>query len=295
MVHPKKVPVRGGLSPIKVMLRPFHDLVLSTQFLTVLPLPAWPEADGQADSRRMAQASWTFPLVGLILGAILAAANWLMTRALPSEWTLPFGAISPSGARSPSGAALPSSVADLLTIGVLIWLTGGLHIDGLADTCDGLFSRRPRERVLEIMRDSRVGSFGVMGIVLDILARFVLLNSLGPAKLPALILVPVLSRWMMVLAARIHPYARAEGGLGKAFTEHIGAREVVLASITALLLAVALLRGTGLLIAGVVLLLTLGASKWIANKIGGMTGDTFGAVNELAEVGGLLALVLLRA
>lgn len=276
-------PVKAARDSSGVVRRPFgaviriiQDLALSMQFLTVLSVPVpmaaslSGEEGGKVAGERMARAAWTFPLAGLLLGAILAGVNRL------AVW------------------ALPSTIADLLTVGALIALTGGLHMDGLADTCDGLFSRRPKERILEIMRDSRVGSFGVIGIVMDLLARFALLGALGRAKWPALILIPVLSRWVMVLVAWLHPYARAEGGLGKAFTEYIGARETVLASVMAMLLAPALLGWTGLILAGVAVLLALGAGRWIAGKIGGMTGDTFGAINELAELGSLLALVLLR-
>ena len=135
-----------------------------------------------------------FPLVGFIIGLILA--------------TLAFG-----------GSTLFSSltVAVLITAGEGI-LTGGLHLDGYMDACDGIFSGRPRERMLEIMKDSRVGSMGVIGLFILLALKITLLSELPVEVLiPSVAVMPLLGRWAMVLAIWRFPYARAEG-LGAYFS-----------------------------------------------------------------------------
>ena len=173
---------------------------LALGFLTTLPVRATPYApDGLGKA-----AAW-FPLVGLLLGLLLAA---LHAAAL---WL--FG-------------PLPAAV---LLVAVWAGLTGGLHLDGLADCCDGLLAPVNRERRLEIMRDPRVGSFGVIGLVLALLAKTAAVYALSsappvglwagagawPGLLPALLLAPPLARWWILVAAR-QPAARA-GGRGSRF------------------------------------------------------------------------------
>lgn len=260
------------------------EFLLALQFLTMIPVTV----RGKVESYNLARAMAWFPLVGLIIG--------LLSVVLYSLSALVF----------------PDSVCNLLVIGFLVVITGNMHGDGLMDTVDGIFSGRPKERILEIMKDSRVGSHGVAAGVLLLLAKFVLLGQIsGELKMAALITVPVLGRWAQVYGAAVFPYARIEGGTGS-FTDQVGRRELLWASLTLLIVCFgmfvfrpamltgalagygitdSLLKGTVLIggtVAGIIW-----SARYISRKLGGLTGDTYGAMNEFAEVTALLMLVLL--
>lgn len=217
----------------------------------------------------LARSMFWFPWVGLILGLGFFACFGILA-------VLPF--------------FLPVAVAVLLVVTVLA--TRGLHLDGLADTVDGLGGgKTPKER-LAIMKDSHLGAFGAMSLVLVLLLKFALLVTCWWKVEPtSLILYPVLSRWGMVFLAYLSPYARAEGGLGEAMTTGVSGRVTLGATISALVLAAALARLTGLLLlalSGVVVWLI---SIYFKKKLGGITGDVLGAANEVLEImvlGGLL-------
>ena len=201
-----------------------------------------------------------FPLVGLLIGISAAVVHFLLSYVLAPQ------------------------VCDLVAIAFMVIVTGNMHGDGLMDTADGIYSGRPRERILEIMRDSCVGSHGVMAGVLVLLAKFVLLGQLPPeVKQFALILTPAMGRWAQVYGATVYPYARTGGGTG-GFTDHVGRREIFWASLTALAAAVLLFGLWGGILAGAVLVGTAAIGRYIAAKIGGMTGDTLGAMSEMTEV-----------
>lgn len=238
---------------------------LALTFLTILPWPR-PVLAGPED---LARSLVWFPWVGLLLGALYAAAGHLALHLWP-----------------PAGAA-----ALLLVLTVI--LTRGLHLDGLADTLDGLGGGRDPQSRLTVMKDSRLGAFGAMGLILALLLKGVFLTLLLEAgRLSALLLFPVVSRGGMVLLARLSPYARPEGGLGRAMTEGVTG-PVALGALAPVLLACLLFyggRGVVLLVAAGLLILTL--SRVFTRLLGGVTGDVLGAANELLEV---LALALLSA
>ncbi|MHB0911853.1 MAG: adenosylcobinamide-GDP ribazoletransferase [Armatimonadota bacterium] len=231
-----------------------RGLLSAFQFLTRLPIPGKGDLSGSVPY---------FPVVGLAIGAVAAGADALVGRAL---------------------APLPTSVVTVL---VLLGASGFLHLDGLADTADGFLSSRPRERILEIMRDSRVGPMGVMAIVAVLLLKVSLLASAtGPSRLYAVLLAPVAGRCALVITMAALPYAR-EQGLCSAFS----------ASKWAALWAVAFLLGagylTGLLWAAVAsIAATLLVAGYSHLKIRGMTGDTLGATCELVEIVPLLVAAL---
>src|SRR2546423_10358470 len=167
---------------------PPGDLVEALHFLTRLPLPATRALRGPAT------ALAAFPLAGLVLGLLLAGLDAIL-----------------------SGMSLPWITRDILLVVALVLLTGGLHLDGLMDTCDGLWGGHSAEQRLAIMRDSRVGSYGVLGGVSVLLLKLGGLEALhGTRRTSALIIAPVLARWALVLAAAIYPPARPDG-LGAAF------------------------------------------------------------------------------
>jgi adenosylcobinamide-GDP ribazoletransferase len=238
----------------------------AVQFLTVLPVGSSRPATAEALRRSRAY----FPLVGAGLGALAA----LVDRA--------------------GQVVLPPTVCAALALTVLAVLTGGLHLDGLMDSCDGLFVwRTPAER-LAIMRDSRVGSYGVSGGVLVLLLQFACLSSLtGWLRSGGIIAMTTLGRWAMVYATVAFPYARPEG-LGAAFTQGAGRRELLLATLLALAIAGAALRQLGpplLVLAWLTAWLTARATL---RKLPGLTGDIYGAINEVVVLTALLALSIVQ-
>jgi len=227
--------------------------------LTRLPLPAVP-FDEVACGRSIA----FFPAVGFFLGSILAAL----------EWT--------------AGWFYPTQVRAALLVAGMVVLTGGIHLDGFIDSIDGLFSGRPRERKLEIMRDSRVGAFGVIGIICLLLLKYSLFQGLTDQALTRLLpVIPALSRWGMSLAIVAFPYARQEG-LGKFYVAYAGNKELVVATIMAAA-AAALLGPPGIWLMTTAGAVTLLAGWKIKKELCGLTGDTYGFINEFLEVVLLLA------
>jgi len=165
-----------------------------------------------------------------------------------------------------------------------IFLTGGIHFDGLLDSADGLFSGQSRERSLEIIRDSRVGSMGVMAGILNVMLRYSVLNTLPGAILPGLLITQgVTGRWVMSLALRLFPYARKDGGLGQVFTEEKGIINITLSTLLAIAVMWLANGPTGIVIGLTVWGLSLLVAVWAARKLGGLTGDVYGALNEVAE------------
>jgi adenosylcobinamide-GDP ribazoletransferase len=243
------------------------------RFLTIIPVPLWREASPEEVGRSLSY----FPLVGLIIGLILVVLNWLL------------------------GLILPPAVVNGLLIAAMVLLSGALHLDGFIDTCDGLGGHRTVEDRWRIMHDSRAGAFGIVGAVVLLLVKYASLSSVPSNLMTAtLVIMPVVSRWAMVYAVFAYPYARPDG-LGKVFKE--GASGSGLALATVFTLAVAMGAAwwaktgyfylAGLVIVSGIWLLTLLMATYLKRKLAGLTGDTYGAINEVAEVGVLLIVGLL--
>ena len=171
---------------------------------------------------------------------------------------------------------------------LLAWviITGGLHLDGFADSCDGLLATVSVDRRLEIMRDPRTGSRAVIGLVLLLLGKWLCLRDVA---LPYLVLAPVVGRWVMTIAVIYVDYAR-DKGLGAFFREGATWREVSIATMT--LLLVTLWADALIVVLGVMLGAGL-ITMWAARRLGGgITGDVYGALCEMSEwlclLGGLL-------
>jgi adenosylcobinamide-GDP ribazoletransferase len=233
-------------------------LPLALTFLTKLPWP-W---RGPADAAALARSMFWFPWVGAILGLIFWAAWAGLQKVLPT----------------PAAAAL--------LLALTVWVTGGLHLDGLADTADGLGGGRTPEERLRIMKDSRVGAFGVISLILGLVLKFSLFLSLATqtAGAGALLLFPVISRWGMVLLAYLSPYARPQGGLGQAMTLGVSPRVLIGASLSAGGLALLILGAPGLVLFIAAAALVWLGSLYFHHRLGGITGDVLGATNEVLEV-----------
>ncbi len=230
-------------------------LFAALSFLTVLPLPArW-----LGTEEDLGRSLIWFPLVGALIGL--------------------FASIIDLGL----GMILPPTVVSVITVLILLAASGGLHMDGLADSADGFFSSRSRERMLEIMRDSRSGPMGVMAICALLLLKVTTLATVpAPLRMTTIVLMPLAGRTALTVSLAVLPYARSTGGLAKVFRPSLR-----MGLITAVLLTGAgwLLQGyPGLLAAGGALLGTLLLAAYSKRKIGGFTGDTLGATCELIEL-----------
>jgi adenosylcobinamide-GDP ribazoletransferase len=242
---------------------------IAVQFFTRLPIPRWVGFEQEW----LHHASRYFPLVGLVVGAIAA------------------------GVYAAAALLFPAPVAAVLSTAATIYATGAFHEDGFADACDGLGGGMTRERVLEIMKDSRVGAYGAIGIALMLAVKCTALAMLPPADaIGALLLAHPLSRLAATTLIWRMEYARAEGK-AKPLAERMTTPEFAIAATTVAIAAAALL-GAGLLDLSA-LLAALGASLaaawWLARKfarrIGGYTGDCLGAVQQLAEAAIYLAVL----
>ncbi len=242
-----------------------RELQLAFVLLTRLPVGKLPDPPPP-----LARAVWAFPLTGLVTGAIL----WLVFT-----YALAFGS--------------PPLVAAFLALGAVILLTGGLHHDGLADLADGLGGGRDKDHALEIMRDSRIGSYGVLALVFAVTLSGAALAEIGTSlSLADALLIGVSSRLYMVVAMwRLSP-AR-DNGLGKqvsAVPAH--------ACLPGATLAIILLVWTGgfkLLVLGLMALIAVFLARLARQKIGGQTGDVLGAIQSSSESAGLIGLAMLGA
>jgi adenosylcobinamide-GDP ribazoletransferase len=255
----------------RVVVSQYKEFAAAVQFLSVLPVPGSPQLfeKGEVTPRLIIGCEY-FPLVGLLLAVLL----WLLVLLL--------------------APLVPPLVLAAFLVAALIILTGGLHLDGLMDSCDGLFGGSTRERKLEIMRDSRVGSFGVLGAIGIVLLKFALFASLSAGVLPlALVLALPAARWAMVLVLRVFPSARPTG-LGAAFHQAVRTKRLLLTGIVTL--AIVLIAGhvLGLIVWMAVTAIALILGFGITRSIGGLTGDSYGAIEEVAEVVALLVLVMVR-
>jgi len=244
------------------MIRRF---LVAIQFLTRLPVPRALNAS-EAD---IGKAAAFFPLVGVIVGGGAALVFVVLQRILP----------------------LSASVFCAIVFAVFI--TNGFHEDGLADSFDGFGGGWTKDRVLEIMRDSRIGTYGTLALIFVILGKFTFLSSLPAGQIWRwLIVAHTASRWTILPLCGWLPYARVEGQ-GKLVAKQVGALEVVIATAT-LLVAFLLLPWRAALAALLVTsLVTLVSGLYFRARLQGITGDCLGAANQLTEVGLYLAAVVL--
>jgi len=244
------------------------SFLAALQFLTGIPV----RLKRELSPAQLGRATAYFPLVGLIIGGILAGLNWLLNLILPA------------------------AVVNVLLIVALVILTGALHLDGFADTCDGIAGHKPVAERWKVMRDSRTGAFGVVGVALLLLVKYVSLDNVPPASMTAVLLfMPVVSRWAMVYAIFAFRYARPEG-LGTAYKNATRWPQITAATVFTLAVAAALyplFSVTGfLLILGVWIIATAFAF-YLKYKFAGLTGDTYGAINEVAEVMTLIFVIVI--
>lgn len=248
-------------------------LLAAIRFLTSIPLPWWREASRQEFVRSLAY----YPVVGIIIGLILAGLSWLLALFLPS------------------------AIVNVLLIVALVVISGALHLDGFVDTCDGIGGHKNPEERWQVMRDSRVGGFGVIGGCCLLLVKYISLNSVPePLLMMTLVVMPVISRWAMVYAIFAYPSARPSG-LGKERKQATDWLRFTIATLITLVVAIGLARlanityfyVVGPAIVFGIWMITIAMATYFKHKFAGLTGDTYGAINEVAEVCVLIIVCLL--
>jgi len=233
------------------------------QFLTIIP---WRR---QISAEELGRSVGYFPVVGILIGLILVGLNYLLSLGLPP------------------------AVVNVLLVLSLVVLGGALHLDGLVDTCDGIAGHKTPEERWQVMHDSRAGGFGIIGAASLLLVKYVALNSVPHSLLMAtLVLMPVVSRWAMVYAVFAYPYARPSG-LGKMFKQGASWQRLTMATLIALGVAVILFQLAGVVIMFGIWVMIVAMTAYLKRKFAGLTGDTYGAINEVAEVGVLILVGLL--
>ena len=256
-------------NPVSAAIHQCRLFFIALQFFTRLPIPRWVGFE----PAWLHHASRYFPLVGVVVAAICSAVYLL------ASWLL------------------PSSVAVLLAVAAGIYLTGAFHEDGFADMCDGFGGGMTRERVLEIMKDSRIGAYGAIGIVCLLAIKCAALASLPPATVVAtLFIAHPLSRLAAVSLIWVMDYARDEGK-AKPMAQEMSTAEFTIAAICGLLPAI-MCGALGMLDWSALVFATLAAAAaawWLGRKcqhrLQGYTGDCLGAVQQLAEVAIYLAIL----
>jgi adenosylcobinamide-GDP ribazoletransferase len=230
------------------------DFLAAVQFLTRVPTPSLPYDEGS-----LARSVKFFPVVGLLIGVAAAALLLVLEAHL---------------------AALPSAV---LTVAFLVVLTGCFHEDALADTADAFGGGHTSEQVLAILKDSRIGSYGGVALALNLMARVTLLASLPPRQIaPLLISTHVLCRWTTLPLSYFFPPASG-GGQGARIARLTSRNTLIAGTIFSFVIALVALRTRAIAAIAVAILITWVSGGFYQRKIGGVTGDCFGATNQLTE------------
>jgi len=242
------------------------SFLTALQFLTVIRLSKNLDTTGEKLGKSMA----CFPLVGFLIGLILV------------------------GVRAVLDMVFPSSLVDILVIVTLVIVAGAFHLDGFADTVDGLAGGTDREKTLAIMKDSRIGSFAVVGLILLLILKvFALMEIPVEIKNRVLIIMPVLGRWSTVQLASFFNYARSGYGTALAFTQFAGKKEAIISTLITAAIVTGLFLLQGLFIFLFVGMFTFLFGLFFKKRIGGVTGDIMGAGCELSEVITLLLMCVL--
>jgi adenosylcobinamide-GDP ribazoletransferase len=238
------------------------SLKLAFAFMTVLPIRLKEELSPGV----LGKASSWYPLVGVFIGGLV----WLAKYGLQQVFT--------------------PLLAAVLSVAFWVFLSGGLHLDGLADCFDGMLNSSPPERRLEIMKDPRLGTFGGLGLVLALLIKVAAVYSLAPGRdWIAILTAAALGRWLILLAGK-QPLARP-GGMGADFA--LGLRMSSFAWAAILPVVLVILGGwRGLIAAGLAHMAALGIFRLARSRLGGVTGDVYGLIVEVTELVVLLTFVV---
>lgn len=241
-------------------------------FLTALALlTRIPVRNAACTPEAIGRSAAFFPVVGAVIGGLQVAVLWAARRAMP-----------------------PTLTAVLVVLAGIL-LTGAMHLDGLADTVDGLGAGGARDEMLRIMRDSRIGTYGAVALIAVLMAQVAAVAALieRDAAGPVLVSASIASRWTLVWLGRWIPYARPDEGMGRVMTDHVRGREVIGSTLIAMVSVPILTGARGLVSLGAAAALTGLLGLTARKRIGGITGDTLGANAVLSETAALVAAVTL--
>lgn len=237
--------------------------IIALQFLTIFPVKIRKDLKKEDFGKSLIY----FPFSGMLIGLFLVLILYLF-------------------------AFLPHLVTIAIVLIASIVITGGMHLDGFADTCDGFYAGRSKEEILAIMRDSRIGTMGVIGIFCLLLLKFALLASIQENILwKPLIMMPLFARWAQLFLCYISKYAREEGK-ARFFIEYADRKSLILGSIFSVGIFLLLTSLRGLILFFLSTLAVILFMYYVKRRLGGMTGDTIGAASEIAEVALLLSFVV---
>lgn len=237
--------------------------IILMQFMTRIPIPV----NVEYDEEKLGKSVKYFPLVGAIIGVFLFAVNFLAGKITGNRQII----------------AIALIIAEIL-------ITGLIHIDGLADTADGLFSYAKKEKMLEIMKDSRIGTNGTVILILYFITKFVFLSQV---KSGYLLLYPIISRLSTSMNAGFGEYARKDG-MSNGIIDQNGKKEAIISIIIVTLLSFGIMKIKGLMISFLAIIFILWFMQNVKRKIGGITGDTMGASLELTALLVLFAGIILN-
>lgn len=238
----------------------FRGFISAVRLLTIVPVPG-------KDSMKQSSALYWFPVLGCLIGGLQYGIAY---------------AIASCSFNWPEGIAL-------IVLGVGIVITGGFHIDGLADWADSLGCTWDREKMLEVMKDSRTGTFGVIAIIIVLLGKWCALTKLiASGHTLSVVAAAILSRTMTTDLAVRHPYARPAGGTGRNIITTAGLRHLIIAYTICICLVYLFVRFEGIVWLIGCLIVTHCLGSWSKRRLGGITGDILGACSELSEVTVLL-------
>lgn len=243
-----------------------HQLICAVQFLTILPI----RGNYVREDEDLARSMIFYPVVGLLIGLTCVAFYHLSSRIFTPAISLVIAYI----------------------FGIIF--TGGLHLDGFADMCDGFYAGKDKSEILSIMKDSHIGTMAVLGLFCLLSLKLSLLFSilLRGQLIETLLVVPAISRWVMTMSAVLYPYARMEGGTGKPFVENIGIKEAIISSLFISIISYLVVGTSGIVVSIATLGVALIFMQWVKKKIGGITGDILGGLNEISEISALFLLQL---
>jgi adenosylcobinamide-GDP ribazoletransferase len=228
--------------------------LLGVQFLTRVPIRV-----EQPEARQIANSYYFYPVIGLLIGAGAVLLRHVLMLVFPTSFSI------------------------TLVLAFLVWISGGLHEDGLADVADAMGGGWTREQRLAIMKDSRIGAFGASALVLAVLAKYAALTSMNPERLDAsLIIAQVLGRWAFLPAGYFNTHARE--GLGSEFMKGLSMTTVIVGTVISIAAAIVFGRMHGLLALSASIAIIASASMYFRRRIGGITGDCLGSIFQFVEV-----------
>ncbi len=234
------------------------EFIEALRFLTIIPI------DIPFNESALKRSPRIFPIVGLLIGFISSLSFSIITRISSRE------------------------IASFITLFIWESMSGGIHLDGFADTLDGLMSRKDRDGILEIMRDSRIGVFGAVGIFFIMGLKFLTINN-STTPVLSLLISPIVGRFLLTVSIYFFPYARATGK-GGIFSGSVKPEDLFLSLVITILLSTIIGGLKGLLTLMITVVICFIFGVYLTRRIGGLTGDNYGAICELAEVIPLLLL-----